>query len=445
MVFPEDCECIEARTAQLSFHDTVTIDTSMGTFTNEDLSPLNGLRSPPYTFEFTRKANSVIDLRHTLLEVRFNVVNAKGEPVSRDNDNFRPRDLAVVGNPISSLWKRIETHLNDKLINIESSRNIPHKGIFEDWLDLRNDERAHPQGVRNKYFIGHGPHKNNFYNTYEHSRGKLNDGLTMQYVGHVPVDFLRVNNYLAPRTLLTLTFHPHSSDYALMHAETPGHKIIITDLMLLIRRIYPAAELLPQLPQLGQDTREQYCGRFGTVRDYQMPEGSLRWTQHVIRGDGLLPKFVLVGMVNAEIFGGGVKGSAKRQDPCYFHHYDLNHLSLRAGDTHHPAKPYSPRRMGTTSGGMREYYSMFEQTGLLHPFVTMKEYTHGATIFPFNLRPDMSTLHSRVLFPPKHGPLTIELGFEKPLAHTVSLVVYLLYDQVISIQGTSGFPVEQQF
>lgn len=444
MLFPEGCVCVQARTPQLAFHDPIEIDGSMGAFTEEDLSPVNGLRSPPYKFDFTPKTDSVIDLRYTLLDVRVMVVDANGQPVSRDDETFRARHLSLVGNPISSLWKRIETRLNEKLINVESARNIPHKGVIEDWLEVRRDKRSYPQGVREKFILGHGPFENHFYTNYKHGSGKMNDGNIVQFVGPIPVDFLRVNNYLSPRTHLTLSFYPHSGDFTVMNAGTNGYKVIIKDLTIHIRRIYPAPAVLPLLPQLGQDKKELYCGRFATVRDYQMPKGAVRWKQHVIAGAGLLPKFVLVGMVNAEVFGGGT-GSSKKSDPCYFHHYSMNHLQLRAGEKFLPATPYTPLRQKDVTGGNREFYSLFEQTGMLHHFISMEEYRKGATIFPFNLLPDMASLHSPVLRPPKYGPMSIELGFAEPLPETVSLVVYLMYNQVISIVGANGTPVEEQF
>lgn len=448
MALPDDCACAEARTPQLSFHDPVEIDTSLDTFTREELRPMNGLRSAPYKFNFTTKSNSVIDLNATLLDMKLMIVDKDGKgipvelPEDEEYDEHTPRGLLnLVGHPISSLWKRIEVRINEKLVNVESSRHVAHKGVLEDWLGLRLDDRSHPQGAREKHVYST---EEPWFTASKKSFGQFNDGNVVQFVGKLPVDILRVNNYLAPRSNLTLTFHPNSSDWVIMNGKE-GYKVVIKELLIHINRLYPSPEVLPLVPQWGQSRTEYYCGKFATVRDFQIPKSSLQWTQRVIHGQGTLPKFVLVGLVSAEMFAGDT--SAKKRDPCYFDHYYMRQLSIRAGEKSYPSKPYSPMKIweGSTRG-LGQYYSLFEQSGLIHHFVAPDAFAaRGSFIFPFNLTPDMSSLHSKILRPGQTGPLTVDLAFDKELRETVTLIVYMMYDQVISIQGESGFPVEQQF
>lgn len=430
--------CVEARTPSLSFHDPVTVDSSMETFSEQELRPVNGLRSAPFKFVIKGKSDSVVDLSRTLLDVKLKIVDAAGDGIPVDPANTRTEEITLAGNPISSLWKRIETRLNDKIINIESSRNIVHKGIIEDWLTNRLDHRTGPQGLRQKKKIDWNPHQN----FYENERGRFNDGKIVQFVGTPPVDFLKVNNFLAPRTALTLTFYPEYDDFLLLNAEKEGYRIVITNLVLHIRRVQIAPEMLPRVPQQDQARKEIYCGKFGVVKEYQIPKGALRWVQNVILDRGRLPKFVLLGLVAADALSAVPK---KKRDPCYFDNFGLNYLQLRAGEKYVPCKAYTPRRLDRIVGGMREYYSLFDQLGLLHQFVSPHQHAEGSLLYPFNLTPDLSSFQSPKLLKPQTGPMTVNIGFESSLTETVVLILYMVYHQTVSITGSSGFPVEEQF
>ena len=94
---------------------------------------------------------------------------------------------------------------------------------------------------------------------------------------------------------------------------------------------------------------------------------------------------------------------------------------------------------------MPEYYSLFDQFGLVHQFIDPSHHSQGGTLFPFNLTSDMRSFLSRELLPPRHGPMTVDIGFEKVLDETVVLLVYMVYDQVISVTGENAFLIEEQF
>lgn len=438
LLFPEH-GCRKARSSMLNFHDEILLDESVDSFVEEELSPINGLRSAPYKFELVGKSDGVIDLMRTQMEMRLKIVKPDGTGVAiAAGDKGVSKNLNLVGNPISSMWSRIDTALNDTIINVDSSRNVAHKGIIEDWIRTRLDHRAAPQGIKVKRILSTAQ----FQNTYKDEEGKFNEAKTVQYVGEVPVDFLKVNNFLAPRSTLTLTFHPRPDDWVILHAQQENLRVKIVDLKLHIRRIHLTPELIPRVPQLGQDTKELYCGKFAVVKDYQIPKGALRWRQNIILGNGKLPKYVILGMVAAESFAGKAKND---RDPCFFNHFNVNHVSLKAGEKTLPKIPYSPLRSGTNHGGMREYYALFDQLGLVHHFVDTAQHAQGSNLFPFNLTADMRSYLSTDLLATRRGPLSADLGFSTALTETIVLIAYLVYDQVISVTGSSGTPIEEQF
>lgn len=454
-LLPEGCTCADGRSPHMTFHDGVPVSTALENFALERLAPVNGLRTAPYTINIEHKPGYVTDLSQCLLDVSLKVEGPDGQWLEHNHDLTK---VDIPGNPLCSLWDRIELRINDKLVNIAGSGNLMHKGQIEDWLHHHRDHRAAPQGVRELEVVvppgqdskkrDDGQKLTNYLNTTDLARRKV-----AQYVGAVPVDFFRCNNYLSPRCRISLTFFRARDSRVLMHAA-PGAKVIIKDFFLHVRRILVAPQLRPLLPEPGTASIERYHSQLSVVKDYQIPPNSLRWTQHVIAGDGVLPKFVLLGLVDSLAFAGAESGvldetvgphkvDSIRANPVYFDLYNLNHVSILAGDKRYPRVPYTPTLVKENENhGMREYYSMFSQTGTRKNFLSMKNYANGATLFPFNLTPALTSLYSGVISPSTYGPLTVDLGFAKPLEKPVVLIVYLLYDQIVSIEGPTGLPRE---
>lgn len=445
LVFPRNVQCTEARTPSLSFHDTVPVDASVLSFTEEEFRPTNGLRSVPFKFDIETKEDKVIDLNRTLLDIKLKVVDANGGNVTGANN----ADLTLAGNPISTLWKHIEVRLNDKVINVESSRHVAQKGTIEEWLQhTQLDDRSVGLALPDSSNKG-GISTANGWRQLD-----FRDGNLVQFVGQPPVDFLKVNNYLSPRNLLSLTFHPEDHDKIILNADQPGYKIVIASMILHVRHIQVAPSVTSFLPQMGDSNRKEvYYSRFGCIKDYQIPKSTLQWTQHVITGNGTLPKYVLLGLVSNDALGHAstVANGKKTKGPCHFEPFALSHCSLRAGENYYPIKPYTPAAdSGDSSTGkvrfLREYYSLFDQLGVVHHFITHEHFANGgAFLLPFNLTSDMRSYWSQDLLAAKHGPLEIELNFHSRLPETITMFLYLVYDQTVSIMGSTGLPVEEQF
>lgn len=438
MLFPKNMQCSDARAPGLSFHDPIPVDTSVLNFSEHELQPINGMRSTPYRFDLQAKTGSdVIDLSKTMLELKLKVVNADGSNVV---DNA---ELALAGNPISTLWKKIEVRLNDKLINIESSsRNIAQKGTIEEWFRHRQeDDRsvalALPEANNN------GSNANDKWRTMDFQNGNL-----VQFLGPPPVDFLKVNNFMSPRNILSLAFHPEDNNKVVLNAKKSGYRVVIAHMILHIRCIHVAVSTTKHVPQLDSDVKEVYYSRFGCVKDYQIPKGTLHWSQHVITGDGRLPKYALIGLVSRSGTEGAAADGKKTKGPCYFEHFQLAQCSIRAGEKYYPNGSYKPmyNNNDDTSSCVREYYGLYDQLGLVHHYITPNHFVNGgAFLLPFNFTADMRSCLSRDLLASKPGPLTIDLTFGTELPETINLFVYMIYDQTISIEGTTGYPVEEQF
>ena len=415
--------------AQLEFSSKFGVDSSLVDFVEERLKPVNGMRTGPYRFVILPQADMVVDLKQTLLEVNLKVETSAGASLTGTTHD----DLDFSGNALSSLWDEVQVAVNGKYINVEGSRNIGYKGIIQDWLSLNRDSRAHARGLMEKV-------KKDGAWRYN-KKGFLNDGKTIQLIGHIPVDILTVNNYLSPRNSVSLTFHRSLDSFFFIgdSNSTSPPKVSLQSLYLHVRRLRPSPTILPSLPQWGGDRPEVYHGRYTVVKDFQVPKDVLNWTQNIVLGNSLLPKFVVLGLVPADVF----QGKKASGDPMFFKQYDMNKICLKVNDQEVPLGGYQPDFDGLKHC-MREYYSLFDTTGSARHFLSLDQWANGGTIFQFNLTTTGEKLHGRVMMP-KVGSMSAEISFTKPLPETATLVAYLQCDQAITIRGSSGEPEEVTF
>ena len=120
------------------------------------------------------------------------------------------------------------------------------------------------------------------------------------------------------------------------------------------------------------------------IRTYTIPQGS---TSQVLPNivHGRLPRSILVGFLHTQSLSGS--GHYK---PFYFHHFDVNYMSLRINGQNYPSQPLKPNF--ETGEYMREYRHTIDNCGISNDNVgigyTFKQFGHGKTLFVFDLTPD---------------------------------------------------------
>ena len=145
---------------------------------------------------------------------------------------------------------------------------------------------------------------------------------------------------------------------------------------------------------------------------------------------GTQPKSIVIGMVNNDVFTG-----AYDKNPFAFKHYDLEFLAIYVDGQQFPAKPLQPQYfMGSA---VREFYQLALATGkhLKNNALSIdrEEFLKGRTLYAFNLTPDEECAQHLSLI--KSGNLNLETRFRQPLAQTINLIVYTIFDSVIEVSN----------
>ena len=134
-----------------------------------------------------------------------------------------------------------------------------------------------------------------------------------------------------------------------------------------------------------------------------------------------------------------VKNAAENGDikesPFYFQHYKLNYIAAYVNGEQIPSIPYTPNH--TSKLCVREYFELFRSLNQLNAKpnldVTYAQFLDGHTIYGMNLTTDASDPVDGHFNPLKRGNLRIDVRFESALAEVVTVLVFLQFDSLISI------------
>ena len=128
--------------------------------------------------------------------------------------------------------------------------------------------------------------------------------------------------------------------------------------------------------------------------------------------NGLLPRQIVIGFVNADAFNGDIK-----LNPFHFQHYDCNFIALRVNGVQIPSKGFRPNFEKKIV--RRELRSLYDNIGVNEPSddsgcnLNVDDFLGGYTLFSFDLTSDKCNgfhLHETTT-----GIIDLEILFSKPL------------------------------
>ena len=233
VLLPEHGVYTEAKLSQLDLYDKFKVDKSLHNAFDQRIAPSNGIKTGPYHFVIESQPDTVVDLKHTLVEVNFKL--CKSDSKSSNFTAEEAKKIDTAGNALTSMFETVKVAINGKYVNTDSSYHIPYKAIILDWLDLKRDRRAEIQGLKEKRYVKDA--QNNITGSRYNEDSFFKDGRIVQYIGHFPIDILSANNYLSPRNNMSLTFYRSSDAFFLTGSDrttTARPKVVIESMYVVI-------------------------------------------------------------------------------------------------------------------------------------------------------------------------------------------------------------------
>ena len=171
----------------------------------------------------------------------------------------------------------------------------------------------------------------------------------------------------------------------------------------------------------------KYPIRRAVCKTFTVSTGLLSFTQENLFS-GQLPSRVVIGLVSNESFNGSYA-----HNPYNFHHYDLTQLKLYVDGNQGYLAPIEPEF--NNGRFIMAYNSLFAGTGKLFRDegldIQRVDYSRGYTLYAFDLSPDLCEDDHVNLT--QTGNLRLECKFRVALPHTVNVIAYAEFENIIEL------------
>ena len=391
----------------------------------EYIPPVTSLSSPMIAFNIGG-GDEYIALDETELEVGIRIVKSDGSDITADDK------VGCINYTLHSLWKSVDISLNGTSISYNGG-NQAMRAYLEALLSL--------EPVATKSWLqAAGYHKDtagkmNVADPNPADAATANIGLKerAEYTnlsqplvmrGKFHSDIFNQSKPLIDKVNMTIKFHRNDDKFVLMSSMNPaGYKIVIDHMYVIVTKLAVAE-------RIEKDVINQvvpYPLTRIVLREFTIPAGVKQFPVNQLhKGD--LPAKVVLGLVdNSALMGDYTK------NPYNFQHFDVTEVSLTDGGNEVDGQPlqFDFAKNQYVEG----YWSLFRALDKRYRNegndIRRKDYKDGFTLYAFDLSPSLSG--GEYIDPKKDGRLIANFKFAKDTPETLTLVVYMQFDDSFSI------------
>ncbi len=387
--------------------------------------PKNPIDTVPLLFEIPANPHFTFVGRNEL-QIKFKIVKADG------SDLVAGDDVCPINYMLHSLWEQVRVYSGGKLL-WDSHNTYPYKAMLECLLGYSQAEKD--TLLSTALYIPDGPGDLNTLTEGAKARGKFT-GMSniMQVCGSLHIDPFCQERPWPPYVPFSVELFRANDDFLLQSIAGVGYKLKILEAKLMFRMGEITADYTMALEkELMKRPGCKYAIRRSEIKLLHLETGRNDIVQTQLH-TGLLPRRVILAMVEADSFYGNLK-----KNPFNFEHFNLNYIQLTAGGKLYPPKPLEP---DFTKNNFTLAYSMLNETMKTDTGapcgITRKQFKNGYMLFCFDLSQDYSG--SAMYFNLQQtGSLELMVRFKSDLAQPIKVIFYMEFDGVLTLDRFRRF------
>ena len=371
-----------------------------------------------------------IDLKRTLLNVKFKVVKSDGTNIDLQ-DKVAPVNLTL-----HSMFKEVQLFMQQKLVS-SSNQSYPFKSYLETILDYGSDAKQSWLQSQGYFKDTAGqmdetdPLTGGNHGLSERFRRIVPDlgNQVCDLEGTLMLDLCQQTRPIINGVELHFKLFPTDNSFILSSAEN-GYKLLITEAVMKVCKLTPSPQVIVSHAEMINQTPAKYPYMKTEIKTATFTPGqySIALTDVFL---GKIPSILIIGLVASEAYRGNYK-----KNPFNFHHYFANSIRVSIDDQTIDGKPLQPNYSSNQGNYVEAYHSLFTSLSSLDKNegngITLKDYNQGYTLYSFNLI--QSEAHQLPLI--KLGNLKVEIGFKKELPESVTAILYGKFPSLLEISQT---------
>jgi hypothetical protein len=419
------CECTKSELDLFSVPPTQT-SVESGSFV--EYHPISSLTDGgPIEFEVSSTGTDYIDYANSYLYVRAKITKSNGTNLA-DTDKVGP-----VNNFLHSLFSQVDVTLNGTMIT-NSTNTYPYRAYIETLLSYGppakkshltaslffKDEAGKMDVSDPKAAVADG-------NKGLAKRASFtSESAEVDMIGRNHSDIFFQERYMLNEVNTRIKLTRSKDAFCLMAAEQ-AYKVQLTAAAFFVRKVKISPSVYLAHAKTLESGMAKYPIRRVICKTFTIPAGYLD-VSHEKLFTGQLPIRLIVGCVDNTAFNGDVS-----KNPFNFKHFSLNEVMVYLDGQQLGIKPLSSNF--ARGQYISAFTSLFNGTGKSNRDegndIDRSDFANGYTLYAFDLSPDLSENdHFNLAC---QGTVRLDLKFATALPHTVTVVAYAKFENIIEI------------
>jgi hypothetical protein len=370
-----------------------------------------------------------MDFANSYLYARVKITRANGENLDAADT------VGPVNNFLHSLFSQVDVSLNGTLIT-SSTNTYPYRAYIENLLSY--GPAAKQSQLTAGLFYKDKAGKMDKPNPLVEDDGERNDGLArrtsfiarsreVDMIGRIHSDIFFQQRYMLNEVNTRIKLTRSKDTFCMMATGDQAFKLKITAAALFIRKV----KISPSVYLAHAKTLEvgfaKYPIRRVICKSFTVPAGYLDASQEKLFS-GQLPSRLIIGCVDNRAFNGDLT-----RNPFNFQHFSVREISVYLDGQLHGIKPLTLDF--AHSQYVTSFMSLFNGTGKENQDegndIDRSDFANGYALYAFDLSPDLSEDEHFNLT--RQGAVRVDMKFGVALPHTVTVVVYAEFENIIEI------------
>ena len=381
--------------------------------------------------------DNLLDLGQSFLKVRAKIVKGNGDAIA-----FGEK-MGPINNVLHSLFTKVTVELGG--LDVQHSNNLyAYQSYITDLLISQSGEnQLKAQGFildAGGTFLVKDPTADIANEGLDSRKSMFMRSREVDLVGRLHCDVFRQNRFILNNVSLRVTLHRSSDTFMIQGDNTDGvgWKMVITDMTLLLKTAKPTQMTERTLEKNLMETPAIYPMERTVMKYFIIPPGSSMFNAPTLF-QGKLPKMVIFGLIKDESRTGGYANNA-----FDFATFNVNHVHMtKNGVALGSANGLRPNLSPNTLQSSEAYTTLLQNIGMLGKGCKFDiwGFLGGFAFYAFNLAVTDPFSNVDSLTNAK-GTLALDLSFNRSPTNALQLIVFGLYDSVMTIDSNRNVKIE---
>ena len=241
------------------------------------------------------------------------------------------------------------------------------------------------------------------------------------------IDFLQTPRLLPPGVAMKFKMTRAKDSFSILSTSGLELMVKLHSLTLFIYRIQASEKIYNKFENTLSHRNAFFPVTKSISKKFTVPAGLVNANQpNLIHGK--LPRQIVIGLTLSESMSGKLE-----LNPFNFMHFDCNFIAIRVNGVQVPSKGFRP--VFKDKIVRRELRALYDNIGIGTEnhgcMLNVDDYCGGTSLFSFDLSPERCNgfhLHEA-----RTGTIDLELCFDLPLPHAISVLCYAAYDHIFEM------------